>query len=809
LAKLLGLILHSVRGRIIIGVVALHAVLMGLVVADMAHRQQEFMQHQLSGHGESLARTLAVNAPSWLISNDLNGLDELVDSLKATPNLQLALILDQDGKVRASTDPGLFNLQLTDAVSRRLLEGGVRQLWHENQVDSVAVILTNGRPIGYARVILDAAPVQTELAAVTRKGMAYTVFAILFGGLVAWLVVRTMTARLARLSTAADRIAEGDLNVALAEDRGRDEVARLTRDFIQMAAALAEDHERRNQAEAQLFAEKERAQVTLASIGDAVVTTDVAGHIEFLNGIAEELTGWTTAEAAGRPLDQVFRIINEVTRATAENPVEIVLRKGVVVGLANHTILIRRDGTELNIEDSAAPIRDRQGHIIGVVLVFHDVTKAHEMARQMSWAATHDSLTGLVNRADFERRLAALVGHELGGRRHALLYIDLDQFKVVNDTCGHAAGDQMLCQIATLMQSRMRESDTLARLGGDEFGVLLENCPLDQAHRIAETILGAVSSFRFVWQDKVFMIGASIGLVEIAGESLEAANLLAAADTACFAAKDDGRNRVRAFNAADSELARRSGEMNWVARISRAFDERRFRLHWQPILPLQETSRHGSHGEILLRMVDDQGLLVPPGNFLPAAERYNLMPRIDRWVIEQALHWLVDHPEEAICGAINLSGQSLSDDRFLDYVLEQLAHAGIAPGRVCFEITETAAISNLTKAIRFIGALRAQGCRFSLDDFGSGLSSFGYLKNLPVDFLKIDGGFIRNMARNPIDLAMVTAINNIGHVMGLATIAEFVESEEVRQLLAAQGVDFGQGFGLARPMPLEDVYSPR
>lgn len=809
MAKLLGLILHSVRGRIIIGVVALHAVLMGLVVADMASRQQEFMQHQLSGQGESLARTLAVNAPSWLVSNDLNGLDELVDSLKTTPNLQLALILDQDGKVRASTDPGLFNLQLTDPVSRRLLEGGIRQIWHENQVDSVAVILTNGRPIGYARVILDTVPVQGELAAVTRKGIAYTVFAILFGGLVAWLVVRTMTARLARLSTAADRIAEGDLNVALAEDRGRDEVARLTRDFIQMAAALAEDRQRRDQAEAQLFAEKERAQVTLASIGDAVITTDVAGHIEFLNGIAEELTGWTTAEAAGRPLDQVFRIINEVTRATAENPVEIVLRKGVVVGLANHTILIRRDGSELNIEDSAAPIRDRQGHIIGVVLVFHDVTKAHEMARQMSWAATHDSLTGLVNRADFERRLAALVGHELGSRRHALLYIDLDQFKVVNDTCGHAAGDQMLCQIATLMQSRMRESDTLARLGGDEFGVLLENCPLDQGHRIAETILGAVSSFRFVWQDKVFMIGASIGLVEIAGETPEAASLLAAADTACFAAKDDGRNRVRAFNAADSELARRSGEMNWVARISRAFDERRFRLHWQPILPLQETIRDGSHGEILLRMVDDQGLLVPPGNFLPAAERYNLMPRIDRWVIEQALHWLVDHPEEAICGAINLSGQSLSDDRFLDYVLEQLAHTGIAPGRVCFEITETAAISNLTKAIRFIGALRAQGCRFSLDDFGSGLSSFGYLKNLPVDFLKIDGGFIRNMARNPIDLAMVTAINNIGHVMGLATIAEFVESEEVRQLLAAQGVDFGQGFGLARPMPLEDVYSPR
>jgi len=792
-----------------LGVVLLHALLMSLVVADMVSRQREFMEHQLAGQADSLARTLSVNAPSWLISNDLNGLDELVDSLKATPHLQLALILDQDGRVRASTDPSLFNLQLTDPVSRRLLDGGIRQLWHENQVDSVAVILTGGRPIGYARVILDAAPVQAELAAVTRKGIAYTLFAIVFGGLVAWLVVRTMTARLARLSAAADRIAGGDLGVVLAEDRGRDEVARLTRDFVQMAAALASDRQRRDQAEAQLFSEKERAQVTLASIGDGVITTDVAGRIEFLNGIAEGMTGWSNAEAAGRSLDQVFRIINESTREAAVNPVETVLRQGTVVGLANHTILIHRDGTELNIEDSAAPIRDRQGHIIGVVLVFHDVTQAHEMARQMSWAASHDALTGLVNRSEFERRLGQLAGQTETGRRHGLLYIDLDQFKVVNDTCGHAAGDQMLCQMATLMQAQMREADTLARLGGDEFGVLLENCPLDQAQRIAETILAAISGFRFAWQEKTFMIGASIGLVEIAGERRSAADLLAAADTACYAAKDDGRNRIRAYSAADGEMVRRSGEMNWVARLSRAFDEERFRLHWQPILALQADSREGAHGEILLRMVDDQGQLVPPGSFLPAAERYNLMPRIDRWVVGQALRWLADHPEQAICGAINLSGQSLSDDRFLDYVLDELACTGVAPGRVCFEITETAAIANLTKAIRFIGALRQQGCQFSLDDFGSGLSSFGYLKNLPVDFLKIDGSFVRNMARSPIDLAMVTAINNIGHVMGLATIAEFVENEELRLLLVAQGVDFGQGYGLARPVPLEEALSVR
>jgi diguanylate cyclase (GGDEF)-like protein/PAS domain S-box-containing protein len=811
LAKLFEFLVHSIRGRIIAGVVLLHALLMGLIVVDMVGRQQGFMQNRLAHQGESLARTLAVNAPSWVISNDVHGLDELVDSLRSTPNLQLALILDRDGRVRASTDSSLFNLRLTDSVSRTLIEGGVRQLWHEDLVDSVAVILSGGRPIGYARVVLNAAPVKAELSAVTRKGVAYIVFAILFGGMVAWLLVHSMTGRLARLSAAADRIAAGDLEaVTLDDESGKDEVSRLARDFRQMTAALAEDRQRRDQAEKSLFAEKERAQVTLASIGDAVITTDVVGHIHFLNGVAEELTGWSNAEASGMPLDQVFHIISEVTREPAVNPVEVVLRQGIIVGLANHTILVRRDGNELNIEDSAAPIRDRDGQIIGVVLVFHDVSKAHEMARQMSWAATHDSLTGLHNRVEFERRLQSLAQHDGGNtaKRHALLYIDLDQFKVVNDTCGHAAGDQMLCQISALMQSRMRESDTLARLGGDEFGILLENCPLEHAVRIAEGVLESVGGYRFVWQEKSFVVGASIGLVEIAGHNLAPATLLAAADTACYAAKDEGRNRIRSFSASDSELIRRSGEMNWVARINRAFDEQRFRLHWQPIVPLNPARAGDAHGEILLRMVDDQGALVMPGHFLPAAERYNLMPRIDRWVVEQSLRWLVDYPNDTLCGSINLSGQSLGDERFLDFVVGQLHQTGIAPARVCFEITETAAISNLPKAIRFINALRERGCRFSLDDFGSGLSSFGYLKNLPVDYLKIDGAFIRNLLHNPIDLAMVVAINDIGHVMGLLTIAEFVESEDVGNLLRSQGVDFGQGFGLARPVPIEEVESP-
>lgn len=810
LTKVLDLMLHSIRGRIIAGVLLLHAVLMSMVVWDLSSRQHDFMEKQLANHGASLARTLAINAPSWLIANDLNGLDELVDSLKSTHNLQLALILNRDGKVRASTDPSLLNLVLDDAPSKALMTAkpDARQLWHDGMVDSLAEIRSGDYVIGYTRVILNTAPVQAELDAITRYGMGYTLFAIIFGGIIAWLVVRTMTYRLARLSEAADSIAEGHLDVVLDDYVGRDEVARLTHDFNQMTRSLAEDRAQREHAEAALFAEKERAQVTLASIGDAVITTDTNGRVEFLNMVAEQLTGWSLAEATGQPLDRVFCIISEITRETVPSPVDTVLREGVVVGLANHSILIRRDGVELNIEDSAAPIRTGEGEIVGVVLVFHDVTKTHEMSRQMTWTASHDALTGLYNRMEFERRLQAMIERSGNYERHALLYIDLDQFKVINDTCGHVAGDQLLCQLALLLHSHLRDSDTLARLGGDEFGILLENCSLAKAQQIAEAIHAAIKAVRFTWQDKSFIIGASIGLVEIAGDSSNANNILMAVDTACYKAKDEGRNRIEVFNATDGELMRRSGEMHWVARINSAFDEARFRLHCQPIIPIRDDPGAHQHGEILLRMLDNEGALVPPVNFLPAAERYNLMPRIDRWVVEQSLSWLADHRTSELCCSINLSGQTLGDERFLDFIIAQLDYTGIGTHRVCFEITETAAIANITRAIRFIGTLRARGCRFLLDDFGSGLSSFGYLKNLPVDFLKIDGSFVRNMARDPIDRAMVAAINNIGHVMGLGTVAEFVENDEILRMLKAEGVDYGQGYGLGRPVPIEE-YSPR
>ena len=446
--------------------------------------------------------------------------------------------------------------------------------------------------------------------------------------------------------------------------------------------------------------------------------------------------------------------------------------------------------------------------VIGVVLVFHDVTHSRQMAREISYQATHDALTGLLNRREFESRLNGLIGNAIAEhRQHALLYLDLDQFKVVNDTSGHSAGDELLRQLTHVMQGKIRDADVLARLGGDEFGVLLGNCHVDQAARLADELIGAVKDFHFSWGDKSFSIGASIGMVAITDQSQNWATLLGNADAACYIAKEKGRNRVQIYHSEDAELAQRHSEMHWVARIAKAFEEDRFLLHCQPIVASRPDSKEPPHFEVLLRMLDESGEIVLPGAFIPAAERYNLMTMVDRWVIANTFNWLTAHKNTPMVCAINLSGQSIGEDRFLDFVVDQIRGTGIDPGNVCFEITETAAIANLTRAIHFIGELKGLGCRFSLDDFGSGLSSFAYLKNLPVDYLKIDGGFVKDMDQNNTNFAMVDAINNIGHTMKISTIAEFVENQAIMDMLATIGVDYAQGFAIAKPSPLAD-YDP-
>ena len=571
---------------------------------------------------------------------------------------------------------------------------------------------------------------------------------------------------------------------------------------VTLMRTAAEDALARTHVEANFFLEKERLQVTLESIGDAVITTDSQACITHLNHIAEEMTGWSDAEAQGLPLEQVFRTRDEHSRQPVANLIEKALRGRRIVGLTGHTTLVRRNGTEFPIEDSAAPIRGNDGNIIGAVLVFHDVSFTRKVTAQLTHQATHDILTGLVNRRGFEEQVKASLSAQ--GKYHSLLFLDLDQFKIINDTCGHIAGDALLRQVAVLLQGLLREHDMLARLGGDEFAVLLQNCPLKRSEEIADKLRRAIGEYRFPWEGKTFSIGVSIGLVNFSDENQSYDDVMRAADTACYIAKDAGRNRVHVYQEDDSATTLRRGEMEWVGRIQHALEENSFRLYRQKIAPVDGVEGKGDHYEILIRMLDEEGNVILPMAFIPAAERYNLMPAIDRWVVSTAfdMHDANSHD----VWSINLSGASINDDQFLGFVQEQFARTGVPPRAICFEITETTAIGNLTKAGHFIQELRAMGCHFSLDDFGSGMSSFAYLKYLPVDYLKIDGSFVKDMAHDAIDQAMVEAINKIGQLMGMQTIAEFVENDDIRQRLHSIGVDYAQGFGIHRPELLKSSF---
>lgn len=647
--------------------------------------------------------------------------------------------------------------------------------------------------------------------------------------LTAWFVANvTIIGRLHVVVDAARRIASGDLATRTGIRYGREEISELARAFDQMAAALQHSAAEHADAQARLFAEKERAEVTLTSIGDAVITIDRSGCVDYLNPVAEALTGWRIDEARGKALVDVFNVINGTTREPVPSLVTKAMELGRVDGVGRDSVLIARDGTEHAIEDSVAPIRDRNQAVIGTVVVFHDVSQSRTLARQLSHQASHDPLTGLVNRREFERRLQLLLDHSgAQARQHALLFLDLDRFKVVNDTCGHNAGDELLRQITSLLQPLLRDSDTFSRVGGDEFAVLLENCTVVSATRIAEKLCKTVCEFRFAWLDQIFPIGVSIGLVNFSNNDLSMADLLTAADGACYQAKDDGRNRVHQFSmhdpAAGSGPLR--GEQSWRARIEHAIATEAFTLLSQEVRSLGALGRPVPHYEILLRMRDEAGNHVLPTAFLPPAERYGLMQAIDRWTMRHAFAHhatLQVHPAplsidgtpetgvrqapaRMIC-SIGVSASALNDESFADYLNGLFDEFSLPHASVCFEIAETTAIAHLSKTLQFIDAMKPRGCLFALDDFGSGMSSFAYLAHLRVDFLKIDGAFIMDMANDPIDRAKVEAINHVGHAMGIRTIAKHVEDQATVEKLRAIRVDHAQGnaIGVAVPVPDND-----
>ncbi len=563
--------------------------------------------------------------------------------------------------------------------------------------------------------------------------------------------------------------------------------------------------------EQKVFAEQELAQVTLKSIADAVITTDAEGKVKYINPVAERLTGWQTEEAQGQPVSQVFQIINQSTREPVSNPVDLVLQENRIYELAKDTLLIAKDGTEYAVEDSVAPINNHQGELIGAVIVFRDATIERKIAQKLSWQATHDPLTGLYNRPKFEEQLSLAIKQSQEEQSyHALCYLDLDRFKIVNDSCGHVAGDELLKQVTMLVKQKIRASDIFARLGGDEFGLLLHQCPIEIAQTIANQIRQSIEEFCFSWEEKVFKIGASIGLVAIDSTTGNLTNLINTADAACYIAKEKGRNCVHLYHKQDAIVARQLGERQWVEKLNRALQENGFCLYTQKIVSIQE-NQNSCHYEILLRLIDESGKLILPGTFLPAAERYGLMAAIDRWVVTNFLAGYEVHcqsrkkpklePQNHLY-TINLSGESISNQEFCTFLQQEFNRYSISPEIICFEITETVAISNFDNAVNLIKQLKKLGCSVALDDFGSGMSSLNYLKNLPVDYLKIDGSFVKNLNSDRLSYATVEYFHHISEIMNIKTIMEFVEDSAILPSLQQIGINYAQGYGIERPQPL-------
>jgi diguanylate cyclase (GGDEF)-like protein/PAS domain S-box-containing protein len=605
-----------------------------------------------------------------------------------------------------------------------------------------------------------------------------------------------------QLVTGAERGLWAELSSAPIDYRGQ-----------QVILTIARDISYRKSIEATLGRSKQQAQYTLESIGEGVITTDTEGHIDYLNLAAEQLTGVKREAAAGKRLGDLVSLVDEVDRRALGDPVARSLSDRRRVSVGRRALMIPADKErELSVELTASPIKGPEDQVAGVVVIMHDVTEIRGLTQRMSYQAAHDALTGLVNRREFERRLEdSLRTVRNDGVSHVLCYMDLDRFKAVNDTCGHLAGDNLLREIAGLLKEQVRESDCVARLGGDEFGLLLIRCPLEKARQIADDVCSAVRDHRFVWQDKIFTVGASVGLVEVGQESGSIKELLAAADSACYVAKQQGRGRVHVYSARDEAQARQRGEIHWLQQLQSALKDGGFELFTQPVISVAGRVADGPAAEVLLRMSDERGALVPPQEFLQAAERYHLMGQIDRWVVRATLaavgQGMIRLPDERSC-SINLSGQTLGDDEFLEFVVECLDHSQVPPSRVSFEMSERAVMADLGHARRFVGVLHGIGCRFGIDDFGSGIGSLASLRDLSIDYLKIDGAYTSELEQDSVNHQVVSAITRLARTMGFRVVAEQVEEQADFDALRALEVDFIQGYFVERPTPLGEGQPP-
>lgn len=803
------------RARVLTLALLPAAIMTALLVMFFTSARLGEVDAELSARGQAIARQLAPACEYGVFSNNKAVLSRLAQAALNEADVLAVTIRDQAGNVLVDArSADLFNKGEQHTKTARVFQAPI--MASEVRIDDFSVADSTGRSSSGTdtpSVTLGRVEVELSEAALVARERSIIAQSLLLAAaalaIISWLALRaarSVSVPVLALARTMEKLKEGRLNVRVpAQSAG--ELGTLEHGVNAMIEALQRARQEEAQrAEDKLFLEKVRAQVTLQSLGEGIVSTDASGRVTFINTAAEQLLGITAADAQGVSIAEV---IPNTEGGSALRCLEL----GSVVRSEGYRKLVRRDGKEFSVRESAAPVRDRKGNIIGMVLVLHDVTQMHQMAQQLAFQASHDPLTGLLNRHAFELRLQQVVeSTRVEARQHVLCYLDLDQFKVVNDTCGHAAGDELLKQLTFILRACLRRGDTIARLGGDEFGVIFEDCTVSEALPLAESLRGTIAAFRFGWGDHAFDVGASLGMVPINEESGTVQDILRAADSACYVAKDLGRDRIHVYEPHDQALAKHRGEMQWARRLKRGFDEDHLVLFAQEILPVADSPVGAAPNfEITVMMrSEDRQSLIPPMAFIPAAERFRLMPALDRWVIRAAFRHLRDlmqlEPGAAprpLRYAINVSGQSLCDAQLLPFVMNEFEATGISPEQICFEITETAAIANLGSAVDVLGSLRELRCTVALDDFGSGLSSFGYLKHLPVDLIKIDGAFVKDIARDRVSLSMVEAINHIGHEMGLATVAESVESESILIKLKEIGVDYAQGFFLAMPQPVD------
>jgi diguanylate cyclase (GGDEF)-like protein/PAS domain S-box-containing protein len=559
---------------------------------------------------------------------------------------------------------------------------------------------------------------------------------------------------------------------------------------------------------------RSRASATLDAMGESVITIDVDARIDYINQAAALMLGQRLEQVVGKTFAEVATLVDETDRRALGDPVRKALTTGNRVSAGKRAVLVPANGSaERSVEISVSPLRQEGGDIAGVVMVLHDTSELRGLTRQMTYQASHDALTGLVNRREFERRLQeALDSARAGDVMHALAYLDLDRFKAVNDTCGHTAGDNMLREVASLIKDAVRDSDTVGRIGGDEFALLLVGCPLEKARQIADDVVRAVGDYRFVWKDKIFNIGVSVGLVEIGRDGGALEDIMSSADSACYVAKKQGGVHVHVYSAREEANARHRGEIHWLQKLQGALRDDKFELYYPPIVHARAGGSRGPALEVFVRLQPEQGLpSEPPSQFIRAAERYRLMPLVDRWVVQAVLSALGRGGLRLPAGrsvAINIAGQTLGDAEFLEFVVDCLDHTGASPTDICFEITESSVVANLDHARRFIEVLHGMGCEFALDDFGSGLSSFANLRTLPMDYLKIDGSFIHNLAADSVNQAMVAAMIDLSRSLNFRVVAEQVEDQSSLDAVKSMGIDFVQGFIIARPQPLSILPVP-